>query len=63
VAGIRNAAPMLAVIAAEFADEPGILPAVAAIVVIKLGLQVPWNLWLDHRRTRASAVVKVVPGS
>jgi BASS family bile acid:Na+ symporter len=36
VAGIRNAAPMFAVIAAEFADEPGILPAVAGIVVIEL---------------------------
>jgi BASS family bile acid:Na+ symporter len=46
VAGIRNAAPMLAVIAAEFADEPGILPAVAGIVVIELVLQVPWNFWL-----------------
>lgn len=63
VAGIRNAAPMLAVIAAEFADEPGILAAVAGIVVIELGLQVPWNLWLAHRRTRASRVASIAPGS
>jgi BASS family bile acid:Na+ symporter len=50
VAGIRNAAPMLAVIAAEFADEPGILPAVAGIVVVELVIQVPWNVWLARRR-------------
>jgi hypothetical protein len=50
VAGVRNAAPMLAVIGAEFADEPGIFAAVAAIVVIELFLQLPWNLWLARRR-------------
>ena len=52
IAGVRNAAPMLAVIAAEFADEPGILPAVAAIVLVELFLQLPWNLWLARRRAR-----------
>ena len=52
IAGVRNAAPMLAVIAAEFADEPGILPAVAAIVLVELFLQLPWNLWLASRRAR-----------
>ena len=54
VAGVRNAAPMLAVIGAEFADEPGIFAAVAAIVMIELFLQLPWNLWLARRR-RATA--------
>ncbi len=53
IAGVRNAAPMLAVISAEFADEPGILPAVAAIVLVELFLQLPWNLWLARRRTRS----------
>lgn len=55
IAGVRNAAPMLAVIAAEFADEPGILPAVAAIVLVELFLQLPWNLWLARRRSMKSA--------
>ncbi|MGH2679516.1 MAG: hypothetical protein ACRDG8_03380 [Actinomycetota bacterium] len=50
VAGVRNAAPMLAVIGAEFADEPGIFAAVAAIVLVELLLQLPWNLWLARRR-------------
>jgi hypothetical protein len=54
---------MLAVIAAEFADQPGILPAVAGIVVIELVLQVPWNLWLARRRARAAAVAIAVPRS
>jgi BASS family bile acid:Na+ symporter len=52
IAGVRNAAPMLAVISAEFAHEPGILPAVAAIVLVELFLQLPWNLWLARRRPR-----------
>ena len=53
IAGVRNAPPMLAVIAAEFADEPGIFAAVAAIVLVELFLQLPWNLWLARRRARA----------
>jgi BASS family bile acid:Na+ symporter len=52
VAGIRNAAPILAVIAVAFADRPGVLPAVAALVVVELALQVPWNLWLARRRAK-----------
>jgi BASS family bile acid:Na+ symporter len=52
VAGIRNAAPMLAVITAEFTHEPGIFAAVAAIVLVELFLQLPWNLWLARRRPR-----------
>lgn len=40
VPGIRNAAPILAVIAVAFADRPGVLPAVAAVVVVELALQV-----------------------
>ncbi|MCI0635117.1 MAG: bile acid:sodium symporter [Actinobacteria bacterium] len=52
IAGVRNAAPMLAVISAEFANKPGILPAVAAIVLVELFLQLPWNLWLARRRVR-----------
>jgi bile acid:Na+ symporter, BASS family len=53
IAGVRNAAPMLAVIAAEFGDEPRILPAVAAIVLMELFVQLPWNLWLARRRAGA----------
>lgn len=52
VAGVRNAAPMLAVIAAEFVDQPGIFTAVAAIVVLELFLQLPWNVWLARRRAK-----------
>jgi BASS family bile acid:Na+ symporter len=51
VAGVRNAAPMLAVISAQFADEGGIFAAVAAIVSVELVLQLPWNVWLARRRT------------
>jgi BASS family bile acid:Na+ symporter len=56
IAGVRNAAPMLAVIGAEFADEPAILPAVAAIVLVELFLQLPWNLWLARRRAGMNEV-------
>jgi BASS family bile acid:Na+ symporter len=51
VAGVRNAAPMLAVIGAAFAGEEGIFAAVAAIVLVELLLQLPWNLRLAWRRT------------
>jgi bile acid:Na+ symporter, BASS family len=61
VAGIRNAAPMLAVITAEFADEPGILAAVAAIVLVELFLQLPWNLWLARRRAAVVTDVRSDP--
>lgn len=50
IAGVRSAAPVLAVISAEFTDEPSILPAVAAIVIVELLVQLPWNLWLGRRR-------------
>ncbi|MGH8914489.1 MAG: hypothetical protein ACRDZM_08245 [Acidimicrobiia bacterium] len=53
VAGIRNAAPMLAVIAAEFRNVTGVYQAVAALVVIELVFQVPWNAWLGRRRATA----------
>ena len=54
IAGVRNAAPMLAVISAEFADEPGILLAVGTLVLVELLVQLPWNLWLARRRARAA---------
>jgi BASS family bile acid:Na+ symporter len=50
VAGVRSAAPVLAVISAEFADTLGVLPAVVAVVLVELLLQLPWNLWLARRR-------------
>lgn len=50
IAGVRSAAPVLAVISAEFTDEPRILPAVVAIVIVELLVQLPWNLWLGRRR-------------
>jgi hypothetical protein len=55
VAGIRNAAPVLAVTAVAFSDRPGIYPAVAAVVVVELVLQLPWNLWLARRRASVPA--------
>ncbi len=60
LAGVRNAAPMLAVIAAEFTDEPAIPTAVAAIVLIELILQLPWNFWLAHRRAGSAPETKTV---